>query len=490
MVLPVLVGFAILTLLLPAPVRAGTGDSDLKQWPRGPVHYIAEEGELKTYRRLETDAERVLFIERFWARRDPTPETLTNETRQLFWDRVQEANLRFLDSAKPGWTTDRGKIHILYGPPTKIEEELHLSTDGLPAAGRGLIRWVYEGRPGQRRDLDPIVVVAFVRDSTGQYRVSYDPQLTSVFFDALAVEERRYAAMERFMETYGGGRSELAMMLDLGKMQEVPPQARVLLDYVETTESYRARPLDLRLARYEHPDQAGVLVVLTVDLSHVDASVVPSILARFSSAEDPARPQRLLGEDSFEVRSEGGRRLGQGRIVLEPGAYDLTLFVVDPLTAATGIDRRRIVASGPAPTLRLSDVLWAADIRPVRFASLASHDEPFALGPYVVIPRFTDVFTAGEAAKLVYEVYGGTRPYRVGYQLEGRDDDGSWVSLGRPSVADQDVATQAWELVTAPAWPAGDYRVRITVTDRESNAVEALVPFTLGGDVPAAARAE
>jgi GWxTD domain-containing protein len=479
-------------LTVPAPAGAAAEEADLKQWPRGPVRYIAQPDELKTYRRLESDGERLLFVERFWARRDPTPETLTNEYRQLFWDRVQEANSRFLDSATPGWTTDRGKVHVLYGPPTRIEEDLHLATDGIPGGGRGLIRWIYEGRPGGRQDVDAVVVVAFVREATGEYRISYDPQLTSVFFDALAIKERRYAAMERFLEASGGtGRSELAVMLDLGKMQEVPPQAQVLLEYVETTESYRARALDTRLARYDHPDKkGGVLVVVTADVSDVSADVTPSILARFAFAGDPAREPRLLGEDSFEVRTEAGRRLAQGRLVLDPGEYELTVLVIDPLTAATAIERRTLVAAPPTDRLRLSDVLWASDIRPVRYASLVSYDEPFVLGPYLAVPRIASSFGAGETVKLFYEVYGGQPPYRVGYQLEGRELDGSWVHLGQPAVAAQEGATQAWELATAATWPAGDYRIRVTVQDRDDQSVEALVPFHLGDAAPAGDRTE
>ena len=49
----------------------------------------------------------------------------------MFWERVSEANGLFTDSSKPSWLTDRGKIHILYGPPTDIQEDIHLRTEGV-----------------------------------------------------------------------------------------------------------------------------------------------------------------------------------------------------------------------------------------------------------------------------------------------------------------------------------------------------------------------
>ncbi|MHC5024967.1 MAG: GWxTD domain-containing protein, partial [Planctomycetota bacterium] len=100
----------------------------MKQWIDGPIRYIAEAAEMKVFKKLKSETDRALFIERFWARRDPSPETLANEYRQIFWERVREANDLFLDSHKPGVMTDRGKIYVLYGPPSKIEDMPNLDT--------------------------------------------------------------------------------------------------------------------------------------------------------------------------------------------------------------------------------------------------------------------------------------------------------------------------------------------------------------------------
>ena len=64
----------------------------LRQWLDGPVHYLIDKDEIKEFKSLKADPDRAAFIERFWRRRDPNPATLANEYRQLFWNRVQEAN--------------------------------------------------------------------------------------------------------------------------------------------------------------------------------------------------------------------------------------------------------------------------------------------------------------------------------------------------------------------------------------------------------------
>ena len=117
-----------LAVLVGSPIEAKSGD--LKKWVEGPIRYISKKEEIKQFKSLDTDEGRAVFVERFWRRRDPSPGTLTNEYRQLFWRRVQEANNSFVDSTKPGWMTDRGKIWILYGPPTEIDSDPTLKTDG------------------------------------------------------------------------------------------------------------------------------------------------------------------------------------------------------------------------------------------------------------------------------------------------------------------------------------------------------------------------
>jgi GWxTD domain-containing protein len=65
-------------------------------------------------------AEPERFIEQFWLRRDPTPETLRNEFKEEHYRRIAYANGHF-NSSVPGWKTDRGGIYIMYGPPDEIE---------------------------------------------------------------------------------------------------------------------------------------------------------------------------------------------------------------------------------------------------------------------------------------------------------------------------------------------------------------------------------
>jgi len=82
------------------------------------VKYIITKKERKIFLELP-DSEREKFKEEFWKRRDPDPDTEENEFKMEYFNRIEKANEFFISEGKPGWLTDRGRIYILFGPPTE-----------------------------------------------------------------------------------------------------------------------------------------------------------------------------------------------------------------------------------------------------------------------------------------------------------------------------------------------------------------------------------
>lgn len=91
-----------------------------KKWLDEDVKWIITDEELSTFKKLSNNAERDQFIEAFWRRRDPTPDTAENEYKEEHYRRIAYANEHFA-AGIPGWRTDRGRIYIMYGPPSSIE---------------------------------------------------------------------------------------------------------------------------------------------------------------------------------------------------------------------------------------------------------------------------------------------------------------------------------------------------------------------------------
>ena len=91
-----------------------------KSWLEQDVPYIISDEERKAFKHLSNDEEREAFIEQFWLRRNPNPDSSDNEFREEHYRRIQYANDHYA-AGKPGWKTDRGHVYISFGEPDRIE---------------------------------------------------------------------------------------------------------------------------------------------------------------------------------------------------------------------------------------------------------------------------------------------------------------------------------------------------------------------------------
>ncbi len=91
-----------------------------KKWVDEDVRWIITDQELQAFKSLSNDEERDQFIEQFWLRRNPNPDSPENEYREEHYARIAYANEHFA-AGKPGWRTDRGHIYIAYGKADSID---------------------------------------------------------------------------------------------------------------------------------------------------------------------------------------------------------------------------------------------------------------------------------------------------------------------------------------------------------------------------------
>lgn len=150
-----------------AQVNPETLAPQFREWLKLTTYIITpKEGEV--FLQLQNDREREIFIEAFWRQRDPTPGTPANEYREEHIKRFAEANRRYrFGSAREGWMTDRGKLHIILGPPQSIES-IAGSNDIYPTE-----LWSYYGDTSKGL-LTHFVLVFYRRGNAGEYKL-YDP---------------------------------------------------------------------------------------------------------------------------------------------------------------------------------------------------------------------------------------------------------------------------------------------------------------------------
>jgi len=150
-----------------------------KKWLDEDVRWIITDEERAAFKQLSNDEERDQFIEQFWLRRDPTPETAENEYKEEHYRRIAYANEHFA-AGVPGWHTDRGRIYIMYGPADSIEAHPSGgSYDRSPQEGGGSTstypfeQWTYRYLEGIGQD----ITIEFVDPCMcGDYHMTMDPQ--------------------------------------------------------------------------------------------------------------------------------------------------------------------------------------------------------------------------------------------------------------------------------------------------------------------------
>jgi GWxTD domain-containing protein len=99
---------------------------------------IMTKQEKEVFRLLPDKESRKEFVQDFWDKRDPDPETEENEFEEEFYQRIEYANKHFIEGI-PGWKSDRGRIYIYLGPPDKIEQRPFINDPNV----KGLIWWGY-----------------------------------------------------------------------------------------------------------------------------------------------------------------------------------------------------------------------------------------------------------------------------------------------------------------------------------------------------------
>jgi GWxTD domain-containing protein len=149
-----------------------------KRWLNEDVRWIITPGEESAFKQLATDEERDQFIEQFWQRRNPSPDSQENEYKEEHYRRIAYANEHFA-AGMPGWRTDRGRIYIVWGPADEIDShpaggnyQRDVSEGGGSTSTYPFERWRYRYLEGVGQE----VTIEFVDSCMcNDYHISIDP---------------------------------------------------------------------------------------------------------------------------------------------------------------------------------------------------------------------------------------------------------------------------------------------------------------------------
>ena len=413
-------------------------ESPYKKWLNEEVIYIITDEERKAFGGLKTDEERQQFIEQFWLRRDPTPDTEENEYREEHYRRIAYANDTFA-SGIPGWKTDRGMIYIKYGPPDEREEHPSGGTYDRPIEEGGGTTTVYPFEKWRYRYIEGIgndVNIEFVDPSmTGEYHMTMDPSekdaLTNVPGAGLTMYEQMGLACkaDRFTRTDGtrlgtgtmplpASMNQFTRLEQFAKLQAQPAvKYKDLEAAVNSSIKYNLLPMKVR-TDFVPVTSSSVLTNITIQFDRKDlqfkqkeglsqASV--NIYARITTM---ARRTANWFEEVVTVdvpnellqQAVEGKSVYQRVVPLAPGRYRLNVVAKDVVGGnMTNYEQAIDVPRFEDDELTSSSLILADQIQKVPTKSIGAGQ--FVIGTTKVRPRVDETFKRDEKMGIYVQLY-------------------------------------------------------------------------------------
>ncbi len=487
-------------------------ETPYRKWLNEDVTYIITDEERAAFKRLQTDEERESFIESFWLRRDPTPDTIENEFKEEHYRRIAYANEHYA-SGIPGWKTDRGRIYITYGPPDEIDDH---SSGGMyerpPEEGGGetstfpFQQWRYRYIEGIGNN----IIIEFVDPTmSGEFRMTSDPSekdaLLYVPGAGLTLMEQLGMSdkTQRFNNTDGthlgtpfGGQpesmNEFNRIEQFAKLQRPPAIKYTDLEAdVQSKISYNILPMKVR-ADYFPITDASAATMITIQFDNKDLQFVNKdglqraevhILGRITSMtrrpvnnfEDPVTvtaPPEMLQAYAAQ------KSIYQKNIPLVPGAYRLNLIVKDMVAGNLSHQEMRIDVPRLDPDKATVSSLILADVME-KLPPNSIGAGMFTIGDTKVRPRIDDIFKRDEKMGIYMKVYNlgadDTTHKPVGEVTWEIIKNGSNETILTQTDQLGDIKDASSSQVTLErrldlkALAPGKYTIRIKVTDKNRN---------------------
>jgi GWxTD domain-containing protein len=391
-----------------------------KKWLNEDVVWIITDQERAAFKQLSNDEERDNFIEQFWLRRDPTPDTEENEYKEEHYRRIAYANEHFA-AGIPGWKTDRGRIYIMYGPADEVESHPSGGTYERPMDEGGGETSTFPFEDWRYRYLEGIgqeVIIEFVDPCMcGDYHMTIDrsekdalkmtPGAGLTLYEQMGMASKTSRFTGNGIEQLGAGpgtgmnaSKEFDRLEQFAKLQ-APPQIKYkdLEEVVNTKIITNLMPFDVR-TDFVKVTGDTVLVPITIQMKYRDITFANKDGVQRGTVNIFGRITTLTGrvvqifEDpaQIDVPAELLPKMAENSSVywkavpLRPGRYKIDVAVKDVNGDRKGVWSRGIVVPEYSDDKLAASSLIVADVmEPVPTKDVSSGS--FVIGLNKVRPR-------------------------------------------------------------------------------------------------------
>ena len=486
-------------------------DSQYKKWLNEDVIYIISPEERSAFLHLQTNEEREQFIEQFWQRRNPDPESAENTFKEEHYRRIAYTNEHYA-SGIPGWKTDRGRIYIMWGPPDEVQSNPSGGSYQRPASEGGGETSTFPFEDWRYRYLEGIgenVELEFVDPTmTGEYKLTTDPSekdallyvpgagLTQLESMGLASKNSRFNNTDgtHLAPGLGGGSPETLnefTRLELySKINQAPPVKFKDLESVVTSRLVRDQIKFQYRTDFLRITSDTVLVPITVQIPTKQLSFTQKNGVESANVNLFGRITSLSGRivNTFEdtvrrdvptaslQQSLATASIYQKAIPLSPGLYRLDIVLKDTNNGNVGVVNTRLAVPRFEDDSLSSSTLILAD----QIQRVSAHDiglGQFVLGDMKVRPRIDADFSASDQMGVFLQVYNlkvDDKTHKADASVEYRvtKDKGTdpvlKFDIGTDKLPEHGEELTLENIITLGSLSPGNYKLEVSVTDNLS----------------------
>ena len=487
----------------------------LRKWLDEDVAYIISDEEKTAFKALRTDEEREQFIEQFWLRRDPSPDTIENEYKEDHYARIAYANERF-QSGKPGWKTDRGRIYIMYGKADEVETHAGGGQYQRPIEEGGGSTSTFPFETWRYRYIEGIgneVILEFVDPTmSGEYRLTTDPSEKDALLHVPGAGLTDYEiqnGLDKSARITGIGNGaflgnalgntstrnnnqfdRLALSANIFRPPEI--KFKDLETIVTTKLSFNLLPFNFR-TDFVRVTEESVLTPITILLQNKDLAFqeeqsihramvhvygkVTAINGRVAQVFEDTISQDI--PNALFKQGLDSASIHQRIIPLRPGLYKLDLVLKDINSGNVGtINQRLAVPRYPDEKLSLSSLILADLVENLPSTQIGSGS--FVLGSSKVRPNVKDEFKKDRSMNVWFQVYNlkldeaTHKPSATVEMLITRNGQEVKKTVEQSS----ELSSAAAQMTLSQAIPLGDfepgeYSLQVKVTDNLTKEITA-----------------
>lgn len=448
--------WAIALLIASWSIALSQNEKKLKNWHKEEVNHIITKAEAAEYKKLKKIEDQELYIELFWAKRDPTPNTKKNEFREQYYQRLAHVEKAFLYGYNKGTKTEQGKIYLYFGQ-AKIVHQSPFAQASQSLQSDEV--WFYPSHPWMKLPKDSYSVV-FSHDGVG-YSINhtltdnrviqaiYKYSKTVLLFPDLN-ELPDYTEISTFDPTSFEG--ELIGKVQNGdlEMALVPFEKKALFIKAENSSSYLT--FQYKISPPEDLD---------INKNVIFFGKIESETFSFSFRKEKV----LVHEQDFFV-SHLGFPVPAGDYTLYSGFYtqDKQIYSIK--------SEKIIVPDFWDQSLALSSILASSQVQERVQGGAGEEHDIFTVGAYSLIPQYRQAYGKDDFLNIFYYIYNMALDEKeecsltIEFELQYGEQKFQLNSQNRQQkVGAGSILSEGTRIPVSALPGAGDYVLVIRVTD-------------------------